>query len=94
MADKLATEEKADSGIVSKKSARSLLKTLSLCEKVNSCSKTGTFVAMLSVIIGFAISAFLLFQGLSGSVNGIYVALYQLFWLIPTVIISQLNVNR
>ncbi len=94
MADKLATEEKADSGIVSKKSARSLLKTLSLCEKVNSCSKTGTFVAMLSVIIGFAISAFLLFQGLSGSVNGIYVALYQLFWLIPTVIVSQLNVNR
>ena len=94
MADKLATEEKADSGIVSKKSARSLLKTLSLCEKVNSCSKTGTFVAMLSVIIGFAISAFLLFQGLSGSVNGIYIALYQLFWLIPTVIISQLNVNR
>ncbi|MBQ3100347.1 MAG: hypothetical protein IJC50_05080 [Clostridia bacterium] len=94
MADKLATEEKADSGIVSKKSARSLLKALSLCEKVNSCAKTGTFVAMLSVIIGFAISAFLLFQGLSGSVNGIYVALYQLFWLIPTVIISQLNVNR
>ncbi len=94
MSDKLATEEKADSGIVSKKSARSLLKTLSLCEKVNSCSKTGTFVAMLSVIIGFAISAFLLFQGLSGSVNGIYVALYQLFWLIPTVIVSQLNVNR
>jgi len=94
MADKLATEEKADSGIVSKKSARSLLKTLSLCEKVNSCSKTGTFVAMLSVIIGFAISAFLLFQDLSGSINGVYVALYQLFWLIPTVIISQLNVNR
>lgn len=92
--DKLPTEEKADSGIVSKKSARSLLKTLSLCEKVNSSSKTGLFVAMLSVIIGFAISVFLLFQGLTSSVNGIYVALYQLFWLIPILIISHLNINR
>lgn len=94
MADKLTTEEKADSGIVSKKSARSLLKTLSLCEKVNSCAKTGTFIAMLSIIIGFAISAFLLFHGLSNTVSGVYVALYQVFWLIPTVIISHLNVNR
>ena len=94
MTDKLTTEEKADSGIVSKKSARSLLKTLSLCEKVNSSAKTGTFVAMLSVIIGFAISVFLLFQGLSMSVSGVYVALYQLFWLIPTLIISHLNITR
>ena len=43
---------------------------------------------LLAVIIGFAISAFLLFQGLSGSVNGIYIALYQLFWLIPVMFMN------
>ncbi|MBQ7160558.1 MAG: hypothetical protein IJR90_02505 [Clostridia bacterium] len=94
-ADRTPTEEKTDSGIVSKKSTRSLLKALALCENVNSTTKAGTFITMASVLIAFGISAFLTFNDvIKGSSTGIYVALYQLFWIIPVAIISRLNIKR
>ena len=94
-ADRTPTEEKTDSGIVSKKSTRSLLKALALCENVNSTTKVGTFITMASVLIAFGISAFLTFNDvIKGSSTGIYVALYQLFWIIPVAIISRLNIKR
>ena len=94
VSDRTPAEEKSDSGIVSKKSTRSLLKALALCENVNSTTKTGMFITMASVLIAFAISAFLTFNGVRDGAAGIYIALYQLFWIIPTAIVARLNIKR
>lgn len=94
-ADRTPSEDKTDSGIVSKKNSRSLLKTLALCENVNSTTKTGMFLTMASVLIAFAISAFLTFNdAVKSQYTGFLIAIYQLFWLIPTAIVSRLNIKR
>ena len=92
--DRVPTEEKTDSGIVSKKNTRSLLKALALCENVNTSSRTGMIIVMASVLIALVISGFLTFKGISGHLHGIYIALYQLFWLLPTAIITRFSISR
>ena len=94
VAERVPTEETADSGVVSKKSTRSLLKALALCENVNSVTRTGMFISMASIVIALVISAFLTFNGVIGGQSGLYVALYQLFWLIPVALVSRFNITK
>ncbi|MDD6265314.1 MAG: hypothetical protein PUB34_03300 [Clostridia bacterium] len=93
---KAAGEDNADSGIVSKKNTKSLLKTLSLCSNISHASHTGMFVSVLSVIIAFAISIFAVLKTLLSepTMMGLYVVLYQLFWTLPTLITSRLTIKH
>lgn len=95
LSDKTTTEERSDSGIVSKKSPKSLLKTLALCDKVNSVTKLSMFVKAMAILLAFGISIFTLMKGSGfGDFGGLYIAAYQLFWMIPILGISLINIKK
>lgn len=84
---------RAEGGIVSRNSAKSLLNAVSGCDKILSAQKTGFAIGVISAILSAAVIAVALFAGSLGSVYSIYIALCQLFWLLPTVITTRLIVR-
>ena len=93
--EKTTTEDRGDSGIVSKKSPKSLLRTLALCDKVNSVTRGALAIKFLSVLIAFGITVFIMFKGVSSfDFAGAYAAAYQLFWMIPILGISLINIKK
>ena len=86
------TFEHYDSGVISRGSVISLLQTLTLCDKVLHVIRTSNIVKIFAVIIAAIIMGFVLMLHLGGSVASLYVALYQLFWLIPVVVIAKLMI--
>ena len=86
------TEERMQAGVVSRKSVKSLLHTLTYCDKVLQITRLNLVVGLISMIAGLAITTLMFVFGNSASVSPIWLALYQLFWLIPTAVISWLLV--
>ncbi len=93
-AEEQKLEEETESGVVSKRSAKDLLKTLASCRKVLQVIRTNTIIKIVSVICGIAAMIFLTIAVATGQIVGIYevhsiwVTLYQLCWMIPVLIIS------
>ena len=88
--DQIETENHFESGIVSKSSPKSLLQTLTLCDKVLQTIKANLVIKIVVMMISIIIMAALLILDMSGEVNSFYITLYQLFWSIPMVIIAKL----
>jgi len=88
--DQIETENHIESGIISKNSPKSLLQTLTLCDKVLQIVKMNIFVKIVVMVISVVIMAALLLLDMSGEVTSFYITLYQLFWSIPMVIIARL----
>ena len=84
--------ERCDSGIVSKRSVKSLLKTVALCERVTGVIKTNLIVKVLAILIGIIVMAFICAFGGGASIPSLYVMLYQLFFIIPVLVISRLMI--
>ncbi|MBQ7847901.1 MAG: hypothetical protein IJ344_06390 [Clostridia bacterium] len=87
-----------DSGVVSKKNVKSLLKTLSFCRRVLQVIRTNTVIKILSVLAGIGVSALILYMSYAGKIAGVYeinslwIVLYQLCWTLPALIISLIFV--
>ena len=82
-------EESSDSGLVSRNSPKSLLQAFALCNKVLNTAKAGIMVKMLSIVFSVLLMAFLLVFASQTTIPSLYVALYQLFWMIPVYLISK-----
>ncbi len=87
--DMSVPEESSDSGLVSRNSPKSLLQAFALCNKVLSTAKAGVMVKMLSIVFSVLLMAFLLVFADKTAIPSFYVALYQLFWIIPIYLISK-----
>ncbi|MBR4880987.1 MAG: hypothetical protein IKU19_03585, partial [Clostridia bacterium] len=95
LSEKTVTEERGESGVVSKKSPKSLLKTLTLCDKVNSVIRGAFAIKLISVLLAFCITVFVMFRGISSiDFASAYATLYQLFWMIPIFGISFINIKK
>ncbi len=89
-ADELSsTQEEAESGVVSKGSPRNLLNAFTLCGKVLNATRTAVTVKILSIVFSVLLMACLLVFGNGMTIPSLYVALYQLFWMIPVYMISK-----
>jgi hypothetical protein len=88
--DQIETESHIESGIVSKNSPKSLLQTLTLCDKVLQTIKANLVIKIVVMMISIIIMTALMMLNMSDGVNSFYIALYQLFWSIPMVIIAKL----
>lgn len=86
------TFERCDSGIVSKRSVKALLKTVTLCERVSSVIKTNLIVKVLAMLIGVVVMVFIHAFGSELTLSSLYITLYQLFWTIPVLLISRFMV--
>ena len=88
--DLTVPDDRVDSGIVSKSSAKSLLETVTLCDKVLHVTKMNVVVKIFAMIVGIVIMTFLAVSGDISKISSLYVAAYQLFFMIPMVLITKL----
>jgi hypothetical protein len=86
-------EEKVDSGLVTCGSPKSLLQIVSYCGKVLHTKKTNVALSVLSVMISIAILLLLTLANSLESMNSLFIAVYQLIWLIPMVISSKVFIR-
>lgn len=86
-------EEKVDSGLVTCSSSKSLLQVISYCEKVIHTKKTNIALSILSIMIGAAILLLLLLANSMNILTSLIIVLYQLVWLIPTIIATKMFIR-
>ncbi len=86
-------EEKVDSGLVTCGSPKSLLQIVSYCGKVLHTKKTNIALSVLSVMIGVAILLLLTLANSLDSLSSLFIAVYQLIWLIPMYISSKVFIR-
>lgn len=89
ISDRSRGSDRTDSGIVSKKSVKALLRAFTLCDKTKHVTKTNLMIAVLSIIGGIAITGAVAFLGSIAAISSVYVALYQLFWLASVYLLSR-----
>ncbi len=82
------TVDRCESGVVSKHSVKALLRTVALCERVSSVIKTNLIIGMLAMIIGVIVMIFVSALGAT-AMPSVYALLYQIFWIVPVVLISK-----
>ena len=81
--------DRLSSGIVSKSGAKALLQTLAICDRVLSASRTNNVLSVVSILLGMAAMAFCIVSGMAITLAPLWIALYQLFWIIPVIAISR-----
>jgi len=86
-------EAKADSGLVTCGSPKSLLQVISYCAKVLNMKKTNVALSVLSIMISVSILLLLLLSDSLTSMNSLFIALYQLIWLIPMSVASKMYIR-
>ena len=79
-------EEALSGGIVSLSSVHNFLKTFILVDRLGGIYKSNTVMAILSSLIGLVVSVCLFFTGTAVSLS--VLLLFQIFWLLPPVILS------
>ena len=84
---------RAEGGVVSRGTTKSLLHTVSSCDRILSAQKTGFVMGIIAAILSAAIMGVVLIAGSFGSMHSLYIALCQLFWLIPVIITTKLIVR-
>ncbi|MBQ9510473.1 MAG: hypothetical protein IJR55_02045, partial [Clostridia bacterium] len=82
-----------DGGIASTGTLKGMIKTLLLCDKLVSISRTNFAMKLVASVIGAVVAGLLIATGNAIGWLTIYPALYQLFWLIPTFIVSKVYVK-
>ena len=81
--------ERSDSGIVSARSVKSLLKTVALCERVTSVMKTGLAFKFLSMVIGIIGLILIGVFGKSFDIPSLYITLYQTVWVAISFVFTR-----
>ena len=93
LADSRRGADRTDSGIVSRKSAKALLHTFTLCDKMKHVTKTNLLVNFMAMILGVALALTVSFMsgGNLSVIQSAHVVLYQAFWLIPMYLMSKIT---
>lgn len=86
-------KDTADSGIVSRGSAKTLLQMLSDCTKVLASRRAGITIGIISAIVSVLLMLIVILSGRGDSLTSAVIAVYQLFWMIPTFICARMYVR-
>lgn len=92
--DLAVSSEHTESGVVSRRSVKSMMTAYSLCEKVLHSMRIGTMLKILATVFSFVIVALMILVKLSGSVSSWHAVLYQLAWIVPAVLITKIYVGK
>ncbi len=84
----IRTTDRSESGIVSTHSVKSLLKALSLCDRVKYVSKIHNLFLILGAVLSVLLVCVVSMFGKLG-IGSVYTALYQLFWMIPMLLVTM-----
>ncbi len=81
--------DRTDSGLVSKKSAKALLRTFTLCDKMKHVTRSNLVVTAIAMVTGLILSLAVAMLGSLVGISSVYVALFYFFWLIPVYLLSR-----
>jgi len=81
--------DRLSSGIVSKSSAKALLQTLAVSDRVLSAARINNVIGIVSILLGMIAMAFFVISGMAVTVAPLWIALYQMFWILPIFFISK-----
>lgn len=89
LADKTKVSENTGSGLVSKDSPKSVVQTVSLCEKVLHARSVNTMLVVISLFVSLGVAALaLLFSAFT--LSPLLISLYSLIWIVPMFIMSKM----
>ena len=83
--------ERADSGVVSRGGVSDLVGTVTMCDKLCRVFTTLKVAKIASVVICVLLALCAGLLGMSNALSSMYAAIYQLFWLIPCLLVAKLN---
>lgn len=95
-AEEKKTEKSMDSGVVSRKGVKELLKALASCRRVLQVIRTNSMIKALGLAAGIGVSILILVLVHAGKIGGIYevgsvwAVLYQIIWMLPTALVALL----
>ncbi len=89
VADATRGQERTDSGIVSRKSTKALLRAFTMCDKIKHLTRTNLALGIIAMVIGIFITVGVVALSTVSAVSSVYVALYQIFWLIPMYLMAK-----
>lgn len=87
------TTERADSGIVTRGTTKSLLQVVSYCDMVLSVKNTNTIISIVSAIVSLAIVFIVTISKNLGALDSWMVVVNQLFWMIPAMLTTKLFIK-
>lgn len=83
--------ERADSGVVTHGGVADLVGAVTMCDKLCRVFSTLKAAKIASVVICGVLCAALGWLGMGNAVSSVYAAIYQLFWLIPCLLVTGFN---
>lgn len=84
---------RAESGIVTRGTTKSLLQVVSYCDMVLSVKSTNTIISIVSAIVSLAIVFIVTMSKNVGALHSWMVVVNQLFWMIPAVLTTKLFIK-
>jgi len=88
-----AERERADSGIVTRGTTKSLLQVVSLCDMVLSVKRTNVIISIISAIVSLAIMFIVALSGNLSAIGSWLIVVNQLFWMIPAALTTKLYIK-
>lgn len=85
-----ATEDKIDSGIVSTSSLHAFLKMFILCDRARHATKSNVIINIAAMVVAMFAVFFLSLTGEAQAYGSLTVMLFQLLWLLPSIVMSFL----
>lgn len=86
------TTPRCESGVVSKRSVKELLRTVASCERASSAIRTSFIFKLLAMLLGVVIMVFVLFFDAEPYIRSIYAVLYQLIWIALVTLVTRFTV--
>jgi len=88
-----SNRERAESGIVTRGSTKSLLQVVSLCDMILSVRRTNMIVSVIAAVVTLAIMLIVAISNNLGALGSWLIVANQLFWTIPAVLVAKLYIK-
>ena len=85
--------DRTSSGVISKSSAKSVLQTLAMCDKVLRCIKRNTTLKLLSIFFGMAIVAVMVVLSFPITFASALIVVYHLLFMIPMYLGTRFSIR-
>lgn len=85
--------EHAQSGLVSKHSAKALLRAFTLCAKVQRMIRLDAVINVIAMLAGVFLMLMTLVFDAAEQIPSVYIALYQLFWAVPMYVMAKMMIK-
>ena len=91
--DEDAVLERADSGVVTRGTTKSLLQVISFCDMVMNVKRSNTIISIVAAVLTVFIMFVVSISGSVGRIGSWLIVLYQLFWFIPGFLTAKFNIK-